>query len=402
MKRSLYLFSLIGVLVGSHGSAHAQVKVVKAVADKVSIDLSGVKTSAGSGEVFRKTLASDLVRSGWFSKAKKGKGTVTLLGTAENRGGALRAEVRVYGSRSQELFLSQVYKGEGTKARLLAHKAADDIVKAIKGVKGIASTHIIMVGTRTQKKELYVCDADGHHLIQLTKDRSVSVKPRWGPKGQKVTYTSYLKGYPDIYLVDIPSGSRTRLSSEPGLNSGAAISPNGKEVALVLSKDGNPELYIKHLASKRLTRITRTKRAAEASPSWSPEGQKMVYVSDQSGKPQLYVVSRNRGRPQRLTSRGVENVAPDWGKKGWIAYACRVGGRYQICIINPNTREIKQITQGNVDFEDPSWAPDGRHIVCSRTEHYRSSVYILDTLGDSPIRLFSHVGDWFSPAWSPN
>ena len=51
--------------------------------------------------------------------------------------------------------------------------------------------------------------------------------------------------------------------------------------------------------------------------------------------------------------------------------------------------------------DDPAWAPDSRHIVCSRTVSYRSGVYILDTLGGSPVRLVTLEGDWHSPSWSP-
>jgi Tol biopolymer transport system component len=70
-------------------------------------------------------------------------------------------------------------------------------------------------------------------------------------------------------------------------------------------------------------------------------------------------------------------------------------------VIDPKSLQIKQLVQDYADFEDPSWAPDGRHIACSRTERYRSKVYILDTGGDPPVALTDYKGDWYSPAWSP-
>ena len=81
------------------------------------------------------------------------------------------------------------------------------------------------------------------------------------------------------------SGSRNRLAGYPGLNTGADISPNGREIALILSKDGNPELYVKNLRSGQLTRLTSSPRAAEASPSWSPDGNRIVYVSTSRALP---------------------------------------------------------------------------------------------------------------------
>jgi TolB protein len=94
-------------------------------------------------------------------------------------------------------------------------------------------------------------------------------------------------------------------------------------------------------------------------------------------------------------------VAPNWGKNGWIACSSRVGGRYQIALVNPATRSTRLLETDYADYEDPSWAPDGRHIICSRTSGYRSAIYLLDTLKDSPVALISGSDDWYSPACSP-
>lgn len=68
---------------------------------------------------------------------------------------------------------------------------------------------------------------------------------------------------------------------------------------------------------------------------------------------------------------------------------------------DPVSSRESALTPADADYEDPSWAPDGRHIVCTRTVHYRSELYLLDTLGDAPLRLATSQGDLHSPAWSP-
>jgi len=47
-------------------------------------------------------------------------------------------------------------------------------------------------------------------------------------------------------------------------------------------------------------------------------------------------------------------------------------------------------------YEHPSWAADGRHVVCSNG----GALYILDTLGDPAVRLLNVAGNWMSPDWS--
>ncbi len=382
-------------------TASAQVRVTKGAGHKTSIDWSGFggsQTEAGS--VFKKTLQDDLVRSGWFTPAARGQGVLVLQGLYEDTGSGLKVKCYVFEMQTKQSYLSKSYRAEASEARRLAHKVADEIIEAVTGKKGLCAGRLVVVGNRTKNKELYLCDFDGQNVVQLTRDGKISLAPKWSPDGNTIVYTAYLKGYPDVYSIDLATGNRQRLAGYPGLNTGADISPNGREVALILSKDGNPELYVKNMRSGQLTRLTNTPRAAEASPSWSPDGNQIVYVSDQSGTPQLYVISREGGRPVRLTSRGSENVAPDWGANGWIAYSTRVGGRYQVCVMDPVSGVTRQITSDNADYEDPCWAPDNRHIACGRSQQYRSAIYLLDTLGDPPLALLETQGNWYSPAWS--
>jgi TolB protein len=320
-----------------------------------------------------------------------------VTGTCTASGSQLQARCEVFETATRQRKLGKAYNGTAGNPRALAHKVADEILYAVTGKRGMASAKIAVVSSRTGRKELYICDIDGQNMRQITRDRSIVVGPRWSPDGQSLIYTSYKRGYPNVYI----TGKGRPVSSHGGLNASGAISPDGKSMAVILSVSGNPELYIKDLRSGRLTRLTRTRAGNEASPCWSPDGKHLAFVSDTSGRPQIYIISRNGGRAQRITTTGSENVAPDWGRNGWIACSSRVGGRYQIAIINPSTRGMRLLETDSADYEDPSWAPDGRHIVCSRTSAYRSAIYLLDTLKDSPVALISGSGDWYSPACSP-
>ncbi len=389
---------LLALLFALSTQASAQVVVRKDGSEKASIDLSGLTVAGSQATVFFTVLERDLQRSGWF-RTVASSGEFRVLGSATDTGRDVVVEIRVYNTGTQRNHLSQRYQHSVAGVRALAHRVADDIVEKVAERKGIASTRIAMIGTRSGAKEIYLSDYDGENMIQLTQDRSVSVAPKWSPDNAHLVYTSFLKRFPDIYQITLATGSRQRISNYAGLNTGPAYSPDGRFLALILSKDLNPELYVRDARSDRLTRLTRTP-AAEASPTWSNDGRQIAYVSDQSGSPQIYIVNRDGGAPRRLTLRGSENVAPDWGPTGWIAHSSRIGGKYHIVVTHPETGETRQVSSGFADFEDPSWAPNGRHIVCSRTENYRSALYILDTMGDEPVRLHNISGDWYSPAWS--
>ena len=176
-------------------------------------------------------------------------------------------------------------------------------------------------------------------------------------------------------------------------------------MALILSISGNPELYVLNLATGNLTRLTKTPQAVESSPTWSPDGNSIAYVSDATRSPQIYVINVGDKTPKRITFKGSENVAPDWGPDGRIAYCTKQGG-YQVAVYDPRSGRSDVITSGD-PHEDPSWAPDGRHIACSEGQQGRRRLVVLDCpapsldiVPDSPLTLFSNPGDWTAPDWS--
>ncbi|MEN7972378.1 MAG: DPP IV N-terminal domain-containing protein [Verrucomicrobiota bacterium] len=391
------LFFAICVVLVSMSAVAQRVEVRKSGEGKISINLAGYRTGGDTASrTFLSVLKADLNRSGYFKVTSAGA-ELNVAGSCVSGGGNMKADCQVYKVSNRQRLLGKSYKAPASGVRGLAHRVADEIIYAVTGKKGMASGKIALVSNRTGRKELYVCDMDGKNVRQITKDRSIVVGPGWMPDGKNIVYTSYKRGYPNVYM----TGRRKPLSSHGGLNASGAVSPDGKSMAVILSRDGNPELYIKSLRTGFLKRLTRTRRGNEASPCWSPDGNHIAYVSDTSGSPQIYIISRTGGRPQRLTSSGTENVAPDWGENGYIVFSSRVGGRYRISMANPAQRTLRVLETDWADYEDPSWAPDGRHIVCSRTASYRSSIYLLDTLEDSPVALLSGSIDWFSPACSP-
>lgn len=385
------------VLVASN--ALAQVVVSKSASSKLGVDLSGVTTSGGAALAARRTLENDLNRSGWLEVAAPGKGSILVRGTISDSGGQVLFKCLVVDAAGRT-YVNAAYVQPTAQAVKTAHQAAYDIITKVAGKPSFALAQLVMIGVKSGAKELYLADSSAQLVRQLTQDRTSILKPRWSPDNRLISYTSFLKRWADIYTIDVASGSRTRVSAYSGVNSGGAISPDGRTLALILSKDGNPELYVKDLAPGRIPiRLTHTPRATEGSPCWSPDGSRIAYVSDPSGTPQIYTLSRTGGQPERLTARGTQNVSPDWGPNGLIAYQTLSGGKFQIAVIDPAAKQERVITTFDAAYEDPSWAPDGRHLAATRSVNYSKSVYLLDSMGDKPVALTTS-GDWYAPAWS--
>jgi TolB protein len=161
--------------------------------------------------------------------------------------------------------------------------------------------------------------------------------------------------------------------------------------------------------------VTNSGKSAKASPSWSPDGSQIVYVSGETGKPQLFTVSRAGGGASSLGLPGSENVSPDWGPNGVIAFCLRQGGRYQIAVTDPRVRGSLRVIspEDGFDYEEPSWAPNGRHVVSTRSSGGRSELYVLDSKAaeyndrtpslrmPSGFKPALGAGEYRSADWSP-
>ena len=365
------------ILLPSLASAEGEPKIRIVKSTKLNIAITGL-----SGADLE-TLRRDLVNSGYFAVTPADQAQFTANAAAS---GELRGTVT---DREGKTSLSKSYAGSG---RTAIHRFADDIAAALTGTRGIASTKLAFVGTRSGKKEIYTCDADGSNLVQLTHDGAISVSPGISPDGQSLVYTGYQSGYADVYRIALGSGARNRIVKYPGTNSGAKFSPDGGRLALTLSKDGNPEIYVTGSGGGSPRRITHTP-GVESSPTWSPDGGELIYSSDDGGSPQLCRVSASGGSPVRLATGFGYNTAPSWSPDGKrVAFNARSGGSFSVAILDLQGGSVRTVADG----EGPVWGADSRHLVFASG----SSLVMLDTQTGTRTTLVSGAGKISEPTWS--
>ena len=284
--------------------------------------------------------------------------------------------------------LSQVVSGTSGRNALL--KAADLAVKAMTGKPGFFASKLAFIGERTGKPEVYVGDLFLGEVRQITSDKALALTPRWAPDGQRVLYTSFFRtGFPDIFLMDLGSLQRNTFVSFKGTNSGARFSPDGRNVAMVLSGEGNPEIYVGNAQGRQITRKTRT-TAIESGPCFSPDGSQIVFASDAAGGPQLYLMPAAGGTARRLPTRiSGYCTEPDWSKAqpNRIVFTMRVGKGFQTAVYDLSAGIAKQVSKQSADAVEPSWLADGRHVVFTSRSAGASSLWILDTENGKATQL---------------
>ena len=288
-------------------------------------------------------------------------------------------------------------------ARLFAHQFADETVRFLTGVAGVASSELTFSGGRQKVKEIYIADYDGGKVTQVTHHGSISIKPKFSPDGNKIAYLSYKDRYPWLYVYDRRTGASTAFSRSVGLNQAPAWSPDGRRIALVLSKDANTEIYIKNADGTGEQRLT-NHRASDTSPAFSPDGRRLVFVSDRGGRAQLYLLRIDGSDVRRLSFQGGSSYDPAWSPDGkQIAYIVEKDGLgLELWIMNSDGTGARPLTQSMGSNESPTWSPDSRHVAFASSRRGISQLYTV-TVETGVVRQIPNLSHLHSegPSWGP-
>ena len=328
-----------------------------------------------------------------------------IRGSVTHMGSTIKLSLRFFDVIGKRQLVGREFEVAASGGAWAIHRFLDQVIKNLTGELGIFSTQIAYVKRTPKGKALYTSDVDGQNERQVTDAATLSLLPAWDHKGENIFFTSYLRGNPDLYRINLQTKKLQWLSNKRGLNTGAAISPNGSKIALTLSIDGNTEIYVMNADGTALTRLTDS-WGQDVSPTWSPDGKKIAFVSSRSGNPHIYSMNANGSNPQRLTFRGTYNQEPDWSPHhdGQIAFTARDEYlKYDIFLIDPNTKAVSRLTQNAGNNESPSFSPDGQHISFTSTRPPRQGkkLYIMDVDGRHQRRISRTPGDYETPSWGP-
>jgi TolB protein len=284
----------------------------------------------------------------------------------------------------------------GGAARAQAHAFANDIVKEIRGTAPIFLTHIGFRQQEGKSTEIAVADFDGYEAKALTHDGTLVQGPCWVPGGRALLYTSWKGGGEEILEHNIGSGERRVFANYPGANLSPEVSPDGRKVAMILSRGGSPNLWVCNMDGSGLKQLTNT-RDEDSCPTWSPDSREICFVC-RSGRAELQKVSVNGGPASVLRVVGVYGnmTSPDWSPDGkWIAFTS--GSRnFSICVVPAGGGEAQKLVAG----QDPCWAPNSRTIIFGRQVGDKSILSLLDvpTKHVKDVRQIS--GSCSEPSWA--
>ncbi len=431
MRHSITVAWLLGLMLFcARTRAELVVEVTKGQADAIPIAIVPFGASADATASFdvAQVVSNDLVRSGSFRSMDR-KDMIDLPHTGSSIGfddwrrlnndyivvGQVQPQgvdhydvmFELYNVHTKQRMVAYQFNANKAGLRLASHQVADMVYQKITGVKGAFATKIAYVSVLghlpARSFRLIVADSDGENPRVVMQSNEPLMSPAWSPDGQSLAYVSFEDRLPSVYVQELKTGERRRVSARAGVNQAPAWSPDGKTLALTLStREGNLDVYTLDLATQALTRIT-DDPGIDTEPQWSKDGRSLYFTSDRAGGPQIYRIGIQPGdKPRRLTFQGSYNarprVSPD---ESQMAFVTQADGAYRIATMDLNGRgDVEVLTKGRFDVS-PSYAPNGAMIIYASRDRGRGVLALVSADGRVQENLVSSEGEVQEPAWSP-
>ncbi|MFT5221530.1 MAG: TolB protein [Planctomycetota bacterium] len=421
------IFSVWLCLIGANAQAALTIEISEGVEGALPIAVVPFDTSKLNGKLpvdIAQIVASDLNRSGVLKSMernalpgrpnysnqvkyaewrKAGQDYLVVGRVLEKSPGVYDIQFQLLDVLKQKQLIGYSLPAKSRKLRSRAHRISDLIYEQITGTRGAFDTRIAYVKAElgaARKYTLQVSDTDGFNAQKVLESDEPIMSPSWSPDGKSLAYVSFENKRPEIFIQQLATARRSKVSGFKGINGAPSWSPDGKFLALVLSKDGNTEIYTLDTSSKRLKRLTRH-RGIDTEPVWSTDGNSLYFTSNRSGSPQIYRVNAEGGKARRLTFEGRYNsaatVSPD-GKTIAMVHGDR--GKFKIAQLDLETGTLLVLTDNALD-ESPSFSPNGKMILFASTQKNSGVLYAVSIDGRGKHKLSDQAGDIREPVWGP-
>jgi Tol biopolymer transport system component len=156
---------------------------------------------------------------------------------------------------------------------------------------------------------IMVINADSSALVVLTSS-GFDREPAWSPNG-RIAFTNTFTNGSDIFVMNADGTGLTNLTNDPASDDSPAWSPDGTKIAFRSNRTGIYDLYVMNTDGSGVTALT-ADSATEGRPAWSPDGTKIAFASDRDGDYEVYVMNADGSGVRALTDNPAFDARPAW------------------------------------------------------------------------------------------
>jgi Tol biopolymer transport system component len=161
--------------------------------------------------------------------------------------------------------------------------------------------------------ETFILEPSGPGFTKLTDTPQASEwVPDWSPNGQKIAFASDRDGDSEVYLVNADGSGLVQLTENSGYDGRPRWSPDGSQLAFETDRDGDWDIYLMNADGSNPHAVTVYAKSSDWMESWSPDGRWLVYASNVDGDEDLFIIRVDGTDQRRLTNNTTRDLSPVW------------------------------------------------------------------------------------------
>ena len=429
MFKQKIIYFLLFFFIQTTSMAELTIRITQGVGKQTPVAI--VPFGVGSGlskisENITEIITNDLLRSGRFSVTPVenmlqqpstgaeidfddwsilGVEAVVIGKITEGRNNSYNIQFQLFDIYKREQIVGYRMPANDKTLRRSAHRIADMVFEELTGIRGVFDTKVAYVRSNASNEKrnytLVISDSDGENEQIVLESKDPIMSPAWSPDSRMLSYVSFEGNMSTIYVQNLRTGNRRKISELPGINGSPAFSPDGRKLVLTLGgSDGNLDIHVLDIATRNLKRLTYN-RSIDTEATWAPNGEEIYFTSDRGGSPQIYKMKLNSDRASRVTFEGSYNARPRLSPDGnKLAMVHQYRGDYRIAIYDIEEKDLLILSSGSQD-ESPSFAPNSDTLIYATK---LSGDGVLETVTADGLvrqRMAPKSGDIREPVWSP-
>lgn len=224
-----------------------------------------------------------------------------------------------------------------------------------------------------QKWRIFIARRDGSQRRLLAPN---ALWAAWSPDGKRLAFESRRTGNAEIFVVDANGSNVVQLTDHPGSDSAPAWSPDGEWIAFSSNRAENVDVYVMKTNGDAVRRLTEDP-GGDYNPAWSPDGEHVVfYRSRDDGRDQIWVREVDGAREWNITDDEANNIFPSFLTDGSIGFSSKApGGAPRVICVNADRSNRRSVGPYGAFFA--RWSPDGSTIAIIAGNWPRAAIYVM-------------------------
>ncbi len=216
---------------------------------------------------------------------------------------------------------------------------------------------LLYLSFKSMAPALYIANLREQREVRIPVHHGRAIGGAISPDGHQVVAAIENGGETNLYLMDADGNELRQLTDTTGINVSPSFSPDGQTLAFTSDRSGTPQIYTMSISGGSAKRVTYSGNY-NTTPAISPKGDSIAYQSREGGRFDIFQIPIGGGTPVMLTDGTGSNESASWSPDGrYIAFASTRGGHSRIYILQVESHKIiSALTEGNGNDTNPSWS----------------------------------------------